>query len=224
MFFVRKEFDWTGDTSCLVAVEERKTSDEVVTLVHTANEHLRVVTKQLEDGDHGKAAVLELLHLQLSELLRGLALALSVSEDQNSPVVHGPDEEEHLEPAEGRDGFDGGDSVRDGGKGEARSNLARESVHLRHDVSDDGELSDTAVLELSGSVLVELLLVDVLGESQGVEEADRGKDTRSILEAHLEGSGPAGAQASRGEGGDADEGGEDGNGLEHGEGNDELID
>ena len=38
-----------------------------------------------------------------------------------------------------------------------------------------------------GSVLVALLLVDVLGEPQGVEEAVRGTDTRSLLEARLEG-------------------------------------
>ena len=72
-------------------------------------------------------------------------------------------------------------------------------------------------------MLVEIVLVDVLGEPQGAEGADRGKDTGSTLEAPLEGRRPAGAQASRDEGGDADEGGEDGDGLEHGKGNDELT-
>ena len=204
------------NTRCLVAIEERETSDEVITLVHATNEHLRIMAEKLKDGDHRKATVLELLHLELSELLSGLALALGVSKDKDSPVVNGADEEEHLQPAEGGDSLNGGDTIGDGGEGEARSDIARESVHLRHDVSNDSKLGNTAVLEFSGSILVELSLIDVLGESQRVEKADRGKDTRLRLESHLEGGGSAGAQASRGEGSDADEGGENSDGLEHG--------
>ena len=220
MFFVKKEFDWTGDTSCLVAVEERKTSDEVVTLVHATDDHLGVVTKQLEDGDHGKAAVLDLLHLLISELLRGLVSAGSKRELSNARlkeavVVDSANEENHLEPTEGRDGLDGSDSVRDGGEGEARSYVTRESENFGNNVSDDGELSDTAVLDLGSPVLIKLLLVDVLGEAERIKEAEWGQGTWSIFEAHLQGSGPRG-HTGGGEGSGADEGGEDGDELEHG--------
>jgi len=66
-----------------------------------------------------------------------------------------------LQPAKGRNGLDGSNAVGDGGEGDSRGDLSRELVHLRDDVSKDGELGNTSVLELSGSVLVKLLLVDV---------------------------------------------------------------
>ena len=88
-------------------------------------------------------------------------------------VVHVADQERHLEPAQGGDGLDGGDTVGDRLEGDARGDVAAELGDLRDDVTDDGKHAHAAVLELGGAVESELLLVNVLGQAQRVEEAGR---------------------------------------------------
>ena len=53
---------------------------------------------------------------------------------------------------------DGIDTVGDIGELETRGKLARESVELRHDVSDDTKHCSTAILYFTDSSLVELVL------------------------------------------------------------------
>ena len=139
--------------SCLV-VKEGKTSDEVVAGVHASYEHLGVVTEKLKDSDHCKASVLELLGLLGGKLLRN-HVRVGVAEGEDSPVVDGADEEEHLQPAKGGNSVNSSKSVGNGGEGDAGGDLTGELVYLRHDVSNDGKLGNTAVLQLSSSVLVE---------------------------------------------------------------------
>jgi len=178
--------------------------------VHAANELLGVVAKKLEDGNHGKAAVGELLGLGLLELFCGLSLALSVTKGEEAPVVDGTDEEDHLHPAKGGDGLDGGNTVGDGGEGDARGDLSGELEHFGDDVSEDGKLGYASVLELSSAVIGEGLRIDVGGEAKGVEEANGGDGTELALEAHLEGRAGA-SHAGGGEGRSrGEEGGEEG--------------
>mmetsp|Transcript_13525 Transcript_13525/g.44165 ORF Transcript_13525/g.44165 Transcript_13525/m.44165 type:complete len:274 (-) Transcript_13525:63-884(-) len=160
----------TGAIALLV--EEREASDEVVQAVEAGDDIvLRVVAQQLEEGNHGEAAVLELAQLAALKLL-GLELRLArVEVAEEAPVIDGADQEDDLGPAEGRDGIDGGDTVRDVGELDARGNLAGEAVELRDDVADDGELGNAPVLELGGAVLRKGILVNVAGEVEGVEEA-----------------------------------------------------
>eukprot|EP00981_Chlorochromonas_danica_P013609 scaffold6575_cov303-Ochromonas_danica.AAC.1 len=99
-----------------------------------------------------------------------------------SAVVDGTNEEEDLSPAKSRDGLDGSDTVRDGVEGDARSDLARELEDLRHDVAEDSKLGDTAVLQLRLAVLLEGGLVNVLGQTERIEEASRSSDTSLGLE------------------------------------------
>ena len=121
---------------------------------------------------------MKLLGLGLGKLLSGLALALSVTKDKESVVVNGSDKEEHLHPAKGRDGLDGGNTVRNGLEGDSRSNLSRELEHFRDDVSKDGKLGNTAVLQFSGSVLSEGLGVDAGGKTERIEKSNWWKDTK----------------------------------------------
>lgn len=177
-------------------VKEGKTSDEVVASIHAANKGLGVVAKELKGGDHGKAAVVQLLVLSLSEFLSGLALALSVSEDEEAVVVDSADEEEHLEPAESRDGLDGGNTVGDGGEGDAGGDISGELEHLRHNVANDGELGNAAVLELGSAVLLEVI---GSGKAKGIPEAKGTSGAGLGLEGHLQGR--RSLAGSRGEGG-----------------------
>ena len=166
-------------------LQEGKASHELahggVAGVHAAHQHLGVVTEQLEHGKHGKTAVVELLVGGLKGLLVGLEGldALGGGEGGRGAlggelVVNEADQEDHLEPAQGGDGLHGGEAVGDGVEGDARGDLAGEAEDLGEDVTQDGHLAHTAVLQLSESVEGERVLVNVLTEAQGVPEASRG--------------------------------------------------
>ena len=209
-----------------------------------------VVRQQLHYSEHSKAAVLKLLGLVLSlsltlkrvlerskevlapsELVRSSS-GLDLPADE-LPVADGDDD---LQPAEGRDGADGGDSVRDRlytSKLDAQPHTTLETILteggaiqvdgsgeakvLLEDVSDHGKHRNTAVLHLDLTAALELGSVTVSGETQRVPEPHWRKGSELVLEAHLEGGSPRG-HTGRGEGGGAEEGGEDGDGLEHGGG------
>ena len=65
---------------------------------------------------------------------------------------------------EGGDLIDGGDSVGEVGELDSRGDLAWEAVHLRNDVPDDGKHGGATVLDLADAVLLELRLVDSVGQ------------------------------------------------------------
>ena len=147
-----------------------------VVRVHAAHQLLGVVTEQLQDGKHGQTAVVELLVDALGLLLLGLGgLAQRSSTERvrlggegdggavgGESEIDRADQEDHLEPAQSGDGLDGGKAVGDGLERHTGGDLTREAVHLGHDVTQDGQLAHTAVLQLGESVFGELLLVNVL--------------------------------------------------------------
>ena len=131
-----------------LVVEEWKSSDEVVKTVESwGNQVLRVVTQQFHGGKHGKTSVLELGKSALLSLSRVKVWLAAVEVTKETVVVNRSNEEEHLGPAEGRDGIDGGNTVWDIGEGKAGGDLTRPTEHLWYDVSDHAKLSDTAVLQ-----------------------------------------------------------------------------
>ena len=77
------------------------------------------------------------------------------------------------------------------------------------DLSKEGKLGDTAVLKLNVTETVETLLVGVIEQSQGIEEAERRLGTKLGLEGVEGGGGLAGLDRGEG-GGGADEGSDDG--------------
>jgi hypothetical protein len=188
-------------------IEERESGDEVVKTVESGRDSvLGVVTEELEDGEHGNTSVLELVELTLLELSRverGLAL-LEVSEV--SPVVDGTDQEDNLGPSKSRDDIKCGNTIGDIRTRNSRGDVKGESEELGNDVSDNSELGNTSVLELSGAVLVESVLVDVTGEAQRIEESSGVDNTELVLvSSNLGGLGrdgrARGGLGSRGEGG-----------------------
>jgi hypothetical protein len=168
--------------NCLFSVEERKSGDHVIKTIESRGDKvLGVVTEQLQEGKHGETSVLELVELTLLELI-GIKVRLAgIEVSKEAVVVNGTDQEEHLGPAESRDSVDGGDTVRDIGELEARGDLSRETVNLLDNVSDDGELANTSVLEFGNTVGVEGLLIDVGGKAKRIEVAGRGDNTKLVL-------------------------------------------
>jgi hypothetical protein len=155
--------------------------------VITSHVVLCVVAEEFKESEHGKAAVLDLLHLALLLLvfvdvkdaaLRDWRAELAHLEvPQESPVVDGPDEEDDLEPAQSRDSVERGDTVGYIRKLEARRNVARKAVNLWHKVAKHGKLADAAMLNLGSAVLIERLLVDLRREASWVEESSGGEYT-----------------------------------------------
>ena len=130
-----------------LVVKEWKAGDEVVKTIESwGNQVLGVVTQQFQGGKHGKTSVLELGKRALLGLSSIKVWLATVEVTEETVVVNGTDEEEHLRPAEGRDGIDGGNTVWHIGEGKAWGDLTRETEHFRDDVSENAKLADAAVL------------------------------------------------------------------------------
>jgi hypothetical protein len=130
---------------------------------------------------------------------------------QVSIVVNGTDQEEDLGPAKSRDGVDGGNTVGDVSELEAGGDFARESVDFRENVTKDGKLGNTSVLEFGSAVLVEGILVNVRSQTEGIKVSGRRNNTDLVFIAHGEsragalggGRGKGGGRAGK-EGSDSD--------------------
>ena len=105
------------------------------------------MTEKLHGGKHGKTSVLELRKRALLSLSSVEVWLATVEVTKETVVVNRADEEEHLGPAEGRDGIDGGNTVWNIGEGKAGGDLTRPTEHLWHDVSENAKLAHAAVLQ-----------------------------------------------------------------------------
>ena len=149
-------------------VQEREAGDEIVKSIKSWRDKvLAVVTEEFQDCQHGQAAVLQLVQLEIINFTtHGFLARIKVTEE--AIVVDGTDGEEHLHPSKGWDGFNGGDTVGDRGAWDTGSNVKGEAEDFRNNVSDDGELRDTSVFELGRAVLVERFLVNVAGKAKRI--------------------------------------------------------
>lgn len=104
-----------GRTRQDIIVEEREASDQVreaIIQLSVAVDHVAVVTEQLEETQHGQASVREFRNLAAFHFGR-VQFRVGFGVEQVSVVVDGTNQEEHLGPTQGRDGFNGLDSVGD---------------------------------------------------------------------------------------------------------------
>ena len=106
-----------------------------------------VVAEQFQGGKHSKTSVLELGKSTLLGLLGIKVWLARVEVSEETIVVDGTDEKEHLGPSKSRDGVNGGNTVWDIGECKARGDFTRETEDLRDDVSENAKLADAAVLE-----------------------------------------------------------------------------
>ena len=138
------------------------------------------MTKELEEGKHGNASVLEFVQLELVEvgLTDGLHATFEVSEE--SPVVDGTDQEEDLDPTKGGDGLECGNTIGNILAGKTGGDVEIETVCLGGNVSKNGKHTDASVLDLGLTVLVEGCLIDVLGKSQGICKLTSGNKNVSL--------------------------------------------
>jgi hypothetical protein len=130
------------------------------------------VPEELKNGKHGKTTVVQFLVGGLECLFLGSEfLNTSIGGERSGcalgceGIVYIANEEEHLHPAKSWYSLDGGNSRGNRFKSDSGGNLARELVGLGGDVSKNGKLGNTAVLDLSLTVEVECFLVDILGEA-----------------------------------------------------------
>mmetsp|Transcript_22099 Transcript_22099/g.24826 ORF Transcript_22099/g.24826 Transcript_22099/m.24826 type:complete len:211 (-) Transcript_22099:21-653(-) len=175
-------------------VEERKTCDEVVTVVSG------IVTDEFGEGKHGKTSVLKLLKLTLGEFF-GLEVGLSGGEiSKVSLGVDNSDSSDDLDPSEERNSIDGIKTIGDVSVRDSGGDISSPTPDFRGDVSDDGKLGNTAVLELSSAVLVELFLVNSAGKTERIPEAGRGDGSEFVGVLTDTESGGTGLGGSRGKG------------------------
>ena len=126
------------------------------------------MTEQLNNGQHSQTSVLEFTELTLLEFFGG-QLRVEFGEEESTPVVDGSNQEDHLGPSQSRDSLDGGDTVGDGvGVEFTGDKVVVGTGEFGEDVSEDGKLGDTSVLEFGSTVLVEFFLADSVRESEGV--------------------------------------------------------
>ena len=77
------------------------------------NQVLRVVTKELKEGKHGKTSVLQLVELEFLKVVLSNGLLARFERSKEAIVVDGSNEEENLHPSKGWDGGDGSNTVGD---------------------------------------------------------------------------------------------------------------
>ena len=144
----------------------------------------------------------------VTEVTRELSLSGNILHDGN---LQKADEEEDLEKTGIRDLGEGGDSGGDGLEAGARVvNVSRKTnTGGGHNVSKDGKLGDTSVLELDITKAVEALLVGISEHTKGIEESERRLGADLALEGIEGGLGGNLGCGGKG-GGRGDKGGGDG--------------
>ncbi|KAL7548381.1 hypothetical protein ACHAWF_014191, partial [Thalassiosira exigua] len=189
-----------------------------------------LVDHEPEDAEHGGAAVVELdgALLELGLLIKVVPAEVDVAVAEVADVlVAGSGHIAHeaaLEPSDQADDLalavegdgigadEGGDSVGEGVEGVSGVVDVSGEVDsgAGHDLAEEGELGDAAVLDLHVTEAVEALLGHVAAEhAEGVEEAERGLGAELVLEG-VEGRGGLGHGGGGEGGGRADEGSDDG--------------
>merc|ERR1719223_1799094 len=207
--------------------------------LHVANKgKIRVVAKgnnllvdhKSEDSEHGGTAVVELdgTLLELGLLIKVIPAEVNVSVTEVTNVLvsgslniaheanlQPPDEGDDLTLSLERDGVGsnkGGNAVGERVEGVTRVVDVSGKVDsgTGDDVAEEGELSDTSVLDLDVTETVEALLGDIAGEhAEGIEESKGGLDSELILEG-VDGRGGLGHRGRGESGGRADKGSKDG--------------
>ena len=114
------------------------------------NKVLGVVTEQFHGSKHGNTSVLEFAEDSLFGDLWFQVWLSKFEISEESVVVDGSNEEDHLGPSESRDGINGGNSVWNIGESESWGDVSWESEGLWDDVSEDAKLGNTSVLYFRG--------------------------------------------------------------------------
>ena len=180
---------------------------------------------QAKDTHHGGTALVKLdsplLFLPLWRLLvpaevetitevsRELCLSGNIGHDLKLKEA---DESKSLDKSRGWDGIrsvDSGKSIGVGVEGAIRGDVSGKVVSSTGDeVSNEGKLGNTSVLELDVTKTIESLLVGTVKEAKGIPESKRGLGTKLALESVKGGGGLANLSGGKGSG-RGDSGGKD---------------
>mmetsp|Transcript_12007 Transcript_12007/g.15663 ORF Transcript_12007/g.15663 Transcript_12007/m.15663 type:complete len:246 (+) Transcript_12007:94-831(+) len=218
--------------NCASAHLDKVSNDGKIRVVTEGNNLL--VDHKSKDTHHSGTAVVELDGTlgELGLLIKVIPSEVNVSVTEVTNVLvsssrnithegalQPSDEGKDLDKSSSGDGVrseEGGNTVGEGVEGVSGVVDGSRKVESSagDNLSKEGKLSDTAVLDLDVSEAVESLLVSLIEESEGVEEANRGLDTELTLESVKSSGGLAGLDRGEGSGGGG-KGGEDGK-LHHG--------
>merc|ERR1719296_458907 len=225
-----------GGGSCII--ESREAVDQQVICLHGSNNREGaselLMDHESKDTHHGSTAVVQLNStlLELGLFIKCVPAEVdgTVTEVTNMlvasslDVLHdakfkGANEGKKLGEASGGDGVsaeEGGSAVGEGIEGvPGVVNVATEvDASAGDDVAEEGELRDTAVLELDVTEAVETLPVSIIEQTEGVEEAKRRLGSELGLESIESSGGLAGLGGGKG-GSRSHKGGESGN-FHHG--------
>ena len=143
--------------------------------------------------------------------LRGKVGFSNFEVTKSSRVLDGSNKGDDLGPSQSRDSGNGVKAIGDISEFKSVCNITREAVDLGDNVSDNAKHGNTTVLHFGGTVKVESLRGDSLGQLQGIEEAGWGLGTDlTRVVRHADSTG-GGGLLGRGEGGGgADKKGKDG--------------
>ena len=124
--------------------------------------------------------LLKFLKLAFVRLVAKIGHTTSVGTEV-TVVIDSANGEENLSPSQGRNGIKGSDAVGDFRAWKTRRNVPGEAEKLRDDVSNDSQLSHTAVFQLARAVLVERRLVNVLGQTERIKESSGCDNTNLVF-------------------------------------------
>lgn len=106
------------------------------------------MTKELQTSKHGKTAVLKFIEQKLLKVLASDGVLSKLEVSKVAPVVNGTNEENHLEPAEGGDFADGGNTAGNGISGDTSwDELVVSTGDFGDDVANDGKLRYTVSIK-----------------------------------------------------------------------------
>ena len=156
-----------------------------------------VVGEELHATKHGESPVLQ---FPVSHLVVGFRTQVTAVEGTNGLVgdllphhlLKEPNKSKQLHPAKHRHVEEGRYAIVDIGELEIvdGGNESTQTEVVLGEVSHHSELCHTAVLELGGSILIELLLCDALGQTQRIPVASGLKHAKFVSIIHLQSTRP----------------------------------
>lgn len=131
------------------------------------------MTQQLKEGKHGQTSMTQLVDLQLFDIILSEGLHALFEVSKESIVISGTNGEDDLDPAQRRNGINGGNTIGHFRAWKTGGNVEGESVSFRGNVSQNSQHAHTSVLELGGTVGVEGVLVNVGRQTKGICETEK---------------------------------------------------
>ena len=132
---------------------------------------MTVVTEKFKSSKHSNTSMLQFLKLTLLKYIRVKIWLSDLEVSKVSIVVYSSNKEEDLCPSKWWNFVDGSNTIGYFRTWKSWSNVEVKTVGFLYNVSYTSELSNTSVLKLGSTVLVEGLLGNSVGKSTRIPES-----------------------------------------------------